>query len=398
MRFWCLLPSCGERETLMVPKLIDSAPTSETRVRVRPVVGVDDMCGPDASPTSAEAWIGRTIGKRHRIVRHVATGGMGHVFLAQHRMLGGSVAVKVLLEGSDEQTTRYFCNEARLLSRLRHPNIVGVFDCGVIGEGSCYIVMEWLSGQDLATFLASEGPLSPRRALWVLTQLASALDYVHGKGIVHRDIKPENVIFHPHANDAVKLFDFGVAVPFLTPPASEEHKVIGTPLYMAPEQAAGDPATPSTDLYALGALALELLTGRAAYERLSASETVSAVLTRPPLLPSDHGIQVEGLDAVFAKAMARDPAERFPSGQAFVRALRQVCTTALVAKSPSHPPRAPEETRVRPSLQPTVSMPATRPPRLSLPPAEAPRRTRSPSGLGVATACCCAVAAWLISV
>jgi serine/threonine protein kinase len=299
----------------------------------------------------------------------------------------------VLLEGSDENAMRYFCNEARLLAHLRHPNIVGVVDCGVM-ENGVYIVMEWLPGHDLGTYLATNGPLSPKRALWILRQLASALDYVHRKGIVHRDIKPENVIFHPEAYDAVKLFDFGVAVPFLTPPASEDNKVIGTPLYMAPEQAAGCPSTPSTDLYALGALALELLTGQAAYARQGASEILAAVITRPPSLPSDHGLHIPGLDEVLAKAMARDPKDRFSTGLEFVRALRAVLI-ASGAETPSVPPRPapPAPPCLKPTLWSERQIPRLEPD--PLPPRRRP--TASPSTLGVLTACCCALAAWLLA-
>ncbi len=366
------------------------------RTKVRPMTPRSVELAQATTPTpDFEPWIGAMIGKRHRIVRHVASGGMGHVFLGQHTTLGGWVAIKMLFDGRDAEATRYFCNEARLLAHLRHPNIVGVVDCGVL-ESGVYIVMEWLPGEDLGSYLASNGPLPPMRALWILSQLASALDYIHGKGIVHRDIKPENVIFHPEAYDAVKLFDFGVAVPFRAPPSCEDDKVIGTPLYMAPEQAAGCPPTPSTDLYALGALALELMTGHAAYARSSPSEIVASVLTSPPSLPSDHGLCVPGLDEVIAKAMARDPKDRFATGLAFIEALRAVLSAESAEPQAPALPRASRPSP--PSMKPTtVWSEPPRAPRLDMETVQHRLRPPpSPSAFGVLAACCFALAAWLV--
>lgn len=341
----------------------------------------------------AALWVERVIGKRHRVVRHVATGGMGHVFLAQHVVLGSYVAVKILVDGSNETLMRYFGHEAQLLARLRHPNIVGIVDCGMLSEGGCYIVMEWLPGQELGTFIAENGALAPARALWVLRQLASALDYMHGEGVVHRDIKPDNVIFHPDAYDAVKLFDFGVAVPFRAQPASEVGQVIGTPHYMSPEQAAGECASPSSDLYALGALALELFTGRRAYEQTSAGEVVTAVLTTPPNLPSDYGLHVPGLDLVIARALARDPDSRFGSGLEFVAALQHVFQRAFAAAQPRTPRRP--DAPLAPAPRPPVAVAPPMVLRVDAP--RAPRRPQSGASTvsGVLTACLCGAAAWL---
>lgn len=353
----------------------------------------DDVFSTDEVESDLSLWNGRVIGKRHRIVRHIASGGMGHVFLGAHVTLGGPVAVKILLPPTNRDATHYFCNEARLLSRLSHPNIVSVVDCGVIAEGGCYIVMEWLGGITIEQHLKDHGPLLPRHALWILAQLASALDYIHSVGIVHRDIKPDNVIFHPQACGAVKLFDFGVAVAFAHPPVDEACKVFGTPLYMAPEQAAGGPATPSTDLYGLGALALELLTGETAYDRVSASEVVAAVLTKPPCLPSDHGVNVPGLDAVFVKALARDPSKRFSTARDLVLALRAVLLQTPDEQAWKRPQHSFSE--ATPSTCATVSGARPRPPRLDLPTTPFRRRSRSGGFLYVCAAVLCALATWL---
>jgi len=336
----------------------------DARTQVRGVIG--GFSAPDANAPVVEwddadvatEWIGRVIGKRYRIISHIASGGMGHVFIAQHTALGGYVAVKILLAGSDETSARYFRNEARCLSRLRHPNIVSAFDYAMMRSGDAYIVMEWIPGYELGTFIATHGSLDAKRVLWLTMQLASAIDHVHSHGVLHRDIKPDNVVFSPAAHDLVKLLDFGVAIPVGKPPEDERGKLIGTPLYMAPEQASGLPSSASTDLYALGAVTLELLTGHAPYDRLGPAETIRAVLTKAPFAPSDSGLHVVGLDAVMAHALARDPRERFQTGLAFVLALRHVLRSEH-SRIASITPRSAAALRLPLGLRGTVMLPFT---------------------------------------
>ncbi len=312
----------------------------------RPVIASEALSTgptPNGAPPIArewtDAWIGRMVGDRHRIVRHIASGGMGHVFLARHTSLGAFAAIKVLLETDDAVSRRCFRNEARIVSRLQHPNIVRVSDCGQLPDGCRYLVMELLAGVELGTWIAQHGAMRFERALAVLRQLASALDYMHGQGVLHRDIKPDNVILHSDANDAVRLFDFGVAKYYRTDHHSfDEGMVSGTPIYMSPEQANGQPCGPAADLYSFGALALELLTGEPPYERLPCEEVLNCVRTLPPLLPSAHGVHIPGFDEVMSKALARDPLKRFATAKQFVDALARTLpktTTPPVRSAPA---------------------------------------------------------------
>lgn len=283
-----------------------------------------DLMGRGLGEEAVAWWIDRVVAERHRVIRHVATGGMGHVFLARHVLHGGDVAIKVLADTRDVQAQTFFRHEAELLSQLTHPGIAQAYDAGVLAQGSPYFVMEWLPGLDLASALATHGPFAPARVLRVLTQLASAIDYLHARDVIHRDIKPENVICQPDVYDNVKLFDFGVAAAARSPLSSELHQLIGTPQYMAPEQAEGAATTPLVDLYALGALTTELMTGRSVYAPGTAHDVLSAIRTTEPWLPSHLGLHIVGLDAVMSKSMARAPCERFQSGAEFLLALMRV--------------------------------------------------------------------------
>ena len=157
-----------------------------------------------------DSRVGGLVGRSHRIVRHVAAGGMGQIFVVQHVELGAHAAVKLAAPnypGAAESLAR----EARLLSRVHHPHIVHVIDCGQMHDGVDYVLMEYVSGVELHAWIESHGPMQTERALPVLRQLASAIDHLHANGIVHADVKPANVLFDPCAGDFCKLIDFGVA-------------------------------------------------------------------------------------------------------------------------------------------------------------------------------------------
>jgi len=258
------------------------------------------------------------IGSSHRVLRHVASGGMGHVFVVEHVALGAYAAVK-LARPESETARATLAHEAKLLSRVQHPHILQVFDFGQTADGCDYMLMEYLSGVELHAFIESSGPMSLERALPILRQLASALDHLHAHGVVHSDVKPANVLFEPRAGDFVKLIDFGVA--FFEATQGRERSTCGTPAYMAPEQGLGSACERSVDVYGLAALAFELVTGRLIREYETRETALEAALELMPSLAQRGGLA--GFHTVLERALDERPSARFRSAGAFVGALEQ---------------------------------------------------------------------------
>jgi eukaryotic-like serine/threonine-protein kinase len=248
---------------------------------------------------------------RYRLVRRIATGGMGEVWQADDTVLGRRVAVKVLVEelAADERATRRFVREARATARLAHPNVARVFDFGRDG-GVPFLVMELLEGETLATRVAS-GPLPPAEAARIAAAVADALDAAHQRGIVHRDVKPSNVMLT--RDGEVKVLDFGIAAA-----ADETYSTTGSGLYatvgyVSPERVAGEPATPASDVYSLGAVLYELLCGRPPFSGPSPALVARAHLRDQPvpvrqLAPWVPARLAEACEAALAKEPARRPA------------------------------------------------------------------------------------------
>ncbi|HET8932379.1 MAG TPA: serine/threonine-protein kinase [Polyangiales bacterium] len=317
----------------LVSNELSSASADLTDDRVsdqHPALRYADDTELDAEWLSAQ--LGAAVGCSHRIARHLASGGMGHVFVAEHDYLGALAAVKVP-RYADATGRNILEAEARLLAKLEHPNIVRAMDVGQLADGRMYLMMEHVAGIELGAWLDAHGPMPFERALTVLAQVASALDYLHRKGIVHGDIKPANLLIDVSANDFVKLLDFGIAS---NTGSKERRGAFGTPEYMAPEQARGEAWGTACDVYALAALAIQLLTGHALHEHRSAQDVLTAVLSDPAPAPSALGLNVPGLDAVFAKGLHREPAQRYPRASAFVSALAETLRAPARAK-PSEP-------------------------------------------------------------
>jgi serine/threonine-protein kinase len=252
---------------------------------------------------------------------------MGVVFEAQHLRLYRRVAVKVLpsdLIGNWELLVR-FQQEAELASRIQHPNVVSIIDNDVTPEGQPYLVMELLQGENLAERLARSSPLPTNEAVAIASQIAMGLGAAHRADIVHRDLKPENVFLTsgPDQPLHVKLLDFGIgrslrASRRLTGAAM----ILGTPEYMAPEQAAGLPVDARTDQYGLAVLTYEMLTGTQPFAHDEIAEALRRVATLVPSPPSHLASWLSPeIDAVVLRALAKDPKERFPDVATFVRAL-----------------------------------------------------------------------------
>ncbi len=277
---------------------------------------------PDGDPL-----VGRTLPGGYRIVEGLAEGSMGRVYRAEQKALGRAVAVKVMNPGlvSNPDLVERFRVEARAASSLNHPNCVRVFDFGETQDGRPYIVMELLSGHDLADILAQAQLMPVTRALDITLQILGALEEAHGQGVVHRDLKPGNIFVMTQrgGGDLVKVVDFGLAK-LKSSMSSPSGLVFGTPEYISPEQATAKNTDNRTDLYACGVILFEMVTGRLPFEDDSPQGLLEKHVYAKPPKPSDFVASVSDLDAVIAKVLEKAPDDRYESAEAFAEALREV--------------------------------------------------------------------------
>ncbi len=239
------------------------------------------------------------------------------------------VALKVLhpklLDRAD--VVARFRREAELVAKIRNPNIVSVIDFVAVPDGPTFIVMELLAGSTLERAIQGDPPLSERRVAFIASQILDALDAAHSAEIVHRDLKPENVFLTTMSKipDVVKLLDFGIAKVLsedAAPKLTQTGTVLGTPAYMAPEYARGEPASPLGDLYALGCVIYEALTKKTPYEAANYNALLFAIQGKAPTPIVAHRADVSAeMIAIVSRAMAKDPADRFPSARAMRDAL-----------------------------------------------------------------------------
>ncbi|GEM_PF-361408 len=296
--------------------------------------------GPATEDDEPPLTPGTVLADRYRIHDLVGRGGMGAVYRAEHLALGNTVAVKVLRtsHGARDDIVRRFQREAVAASHIRHPGIVEVTDFGRTPDGRFYLAMEMVEGETLARRLARLGPLPPGEAMSLVRELARALAAAHAHGIYHRDIKPENVLLG--RDGTAKLADFGIARLAEGPRDARETAaglIFGTPHYMSPEQAAGQRQDGRSDVYALGVLLFELLTGAPPYLGASATHVLAAHLLSPvPRLPAQgpHGPIPPALADLVARMMAKSAAER-PDTMAEVEAALE----AVLAGHELPPPR-----------------------------------------------------------
>jgi serine/threonine-protein kinase len=257
--------------------------------------------------------VGDLLAGRYELQSRLGRGGMAEVYRAVDKRLGREVAVKVLADHllSDPRSVQRFQREGRTAAALNHPNVVDVYDAASEGD-THYLVMELIEGPTLAQIIASEGPLAEPRALNIASRIAAALQAAHDRGMVHHDIKPSNVLFDSDGN--VKVTDFGIA----RAASSNITTVQGSPPYVAPEQARGGLADPRSDIYGLGCVLFDMLTGRPPFTGDSASEVIMQHLESPPPRVSDfRGGASSHIDALVKRALAKDPAQRYPSAQEF---------------------------------------------------------------------------------
>ncbi len=267
---------------------------------------------------TSNTFIGTMIAGRYKVVDKLGTGGMASVYLAEDTELGRRVAIKLLDErhAEDEQFVERFRREAESAAGLSHPNVVSVYDRGET-EGTYFIVMEYLEGQTLKQLLIARGPTPVRVAIDYTRQILQALDFAHRHGIVHRDIKPHNVMVAPDGR--VKVTDFGIARSGSSQ-MTEAGSIIGTAQYLSPEQAQGAPVHPSSDLYAVGIVLYEMLTGTVPFTGETALEIAMKHLSAVPDPPSARRQAARGevpheLDSIVLRALSKDPGERYQTAR-----------------------------------------------------------------------------------
>jgi serine/threonine-protein kinase len=271
---------------------------------------------------------GGTLSGRYETGEKLGTGGMSNVYKATDLILERTVAVKVLAEhlSGDERFVERFKREALAVAKLIHPNIVQVYDSGV-DEGRHYIVMEYVEGRSGAQILQRQGPVEPEVAAEIGVQACAGLDYAHRRGIIHRDVKPGNlmIVGGPVGGGEmiVKLTDFGIARAIEQTRITQVGSVVGTAAYLSPEQVRGEEATPATDVYALGVVLYQFLTGRLPYEGSSLAELAVRQQNEKPLPPSTYNSEVpETLGAAVLRALEGDVNRRYASAGELAAGLR----------------------------------------------------------------------------
>jgi serine/threonine protein kinase len=303
---------------------------------------------------------GTLIDGRYKVAARLGSGGMADVYLAHDNLLGRQVALKLLHHrfAEDQEFVERFRREASSAAGLSHPNVVAVFDRGE-WDGTYYIAMEYLPGRSLKAVVREHGPLSPPDAIDIVVQILLAVRFAHRRGIIHRDIKPHNVILDEEGR--AKVTDFGIA----RAGASDmtlTGSIMGTAQYLSPEQAQGHAVKETSDLYAVGVVLYELLTGSVPFEGESAVSVALKQVSAEATPPSERNPEVgPALDAVVMRSLAKDPLARFASADEFIAALQQA--RQGIAPSPvfnGNPPTATRDAAaalVVPPLPPTEDDP-----------------------------------------
>lgn len=323
---WVILPSYAE--SVGSGNLFNSTAEiflSMTFVTVIALFGVHTI-----RSLRTEAFRAKQLGQ-YRLADLLGSGGMGDVYRAEHLLMKRSCAIKVIREGQarDRRMLKRFEREVRQTARLRHWNTVDIYDYGHADDGTFFYVMEYLSGMNLQEVVEKSGPLSEPRVLHILSQVCNALSEAHSLGLVHRDVKPANIFLTNigKEHDVVKLLDFGLVRPIVAEDidleATGKNVILGSPLFMPPEQASGKEVDARSDLYALGVVAYFLLTGKPPFEGGSALKVINDHINRPAPELSERYISPEFKDVV-TKCLQKRPEDRFPDADSLQKAI-QAC-------------------------------------------------------------------------
>ncbi len=299
------------------------------------------VADPESGPS--HSLIGMILDNRYRIISKLGEGGMGSVYASEHILLKKNVAIKVLRYdlARKEDVVRRFQNEAIAASRIGHENIIEVTDFGRTPDGSVYFVMEHLNGSALADIIQKSGSIPLRRAIPILLQITKALSAAHSQGIIHRDLKPENIVLidKPDRKDFVKILDFGISKMLDTSDRAEKltamGMIVGTPEYMSPEQAAGMSVDKRTDIYSLGVIIYEMMTGRLPFLADNAIRILMMHQTEKPVRPRDINPEIHiGMEQIILKCMEKKPEDRFQDMSEITQALIQLLSASAKAPEP----------------------------------------------------------------
>jgi predicted Ser/Thr protein kinase len=325
-------PAAAELATIVTPAGIAESPVAECPLCHVCYDPGTLVCATDGTALRAGV-VPRTIDAKYRVDRLLGTGGMGAVYLAHDMRLDRDVAIKVVradLIANPDARAR-FRREAQLVARLQHPGLVSVFDYGTLPGGAAFLVMEYVRGRDLRSFV-NEGPQAPGFVAGLLASIAEPIDAAHQLGILHRDLKPENILIPDAGVVRAKVLDFGIAKAVGATESGETRGVvteltaagqpIGTPAYMAPEQLAGGTLSERTDVYAIGVIGYELLTGELPFGRGSFVDVALRQVERAPELVRND--VPETLKQAITASLSPDPSDRPASAGALASALRQM--------------------------------------------------------------------------